>query len=226
MLIPFQYILSKYQLKITGILHIGAHECEEINEYEKIIPRERILWVEALEDKVNYCRSHFPNIFIEQAVVSDTVSDVIFHRSNNGQSSSFLDLGLHKTFHPHVWYVNDYSVKTTVTKTILDKYLDTVTPHINFINLDIQGAELKALKGLDENFFKQIYYIYTEVNSDYVYKDCAIIGEIDDYLAKFGFVRVETSWCEDYRWGDAFYIKVSHNITPTGKKNKTKNYKK
>ena len=209
MLIPISELLAKYNLsQITGILHIGAHECEELPEYEKLLPRNRILWIEALEDKVQYCRTNYPDVLIEHAVVSDIVEEVVFHRSNNGQSSSILELGLHKVFHPHVWYVSEYVTKTTKTKTILElqKYTE-IASHINFINLDIQGAELKALKGLGETILHQVKFIYTEVNSDYVYEKCAIISEVDDYLATFGFKRVETRWCEDYRWGDAFYVK-------------------
>jgi hypothetical protein len=44
------------------------------------------------------------------------------------------------------------------------------------------------------------------VNSDYVYKDCPLIGEIDEYLKNFGFERVETVWENGCKWGDAFYI--------------------
>ena len=29
-------------------------------------------------------------------------------------------------------------------------------------------------------------YIYSEVNSDYVYKNCALVTELDEYLLKFG----------------------------------------
>ena len=60
-----------------------------------------------------------------------------------------------------------------------------------------------------EDYLQNVYYIYTEVNSDYVYKECALITELDEYLLKFGLHRVETKWCENYRWGDAFYIKQS-----------------
>jgi hypothetical protein len=74
--------------------------------------------------------------------------------------------------------------------------------------LDIQGTELKALKGM-ESYLPTIDYIYTEVNSDYVYEKCSLIGEIDDYLSNFGFKRVETEWFEDCKWGDAFYIRSS-----------------
>jgi hypothetical protein len=80
----------------------------------------------------------------------------------------------------------------------------------NFINLDIQGAELKALKGM-ENYLNQnnIDYIYTEVNGSYVYKNCNLIHELDEYLSKFSFKRVETSWYNNdpTTWGDAFYVK-------------------
>ena len=38
-----------------------------------------------------------------------------------------------------------------------------------------------------------------------IYKDCAL-GEIDDYLSRFNFKRVETQW-SNAGWGDALYIK-------------------
>ena len=54
----------------------------------------------------------------------------------------------------------------------------------NFLNFDIQGAELKALKSMEE-YLPKVDYLYTEVNSDYVYKECALISELDNYLKKF-----------------------------------------
>jgi len=75
----------------------------------------------------------------------------------------------------------------------------------NFLNFDIQGAELKALKGMEE-YLDNLDYLYTEVNKNYVYENCALVNELDEYLNKFGLVRVETNWT-DYEWGDAFYIK-------------------
>ena len=203
MLIPLDNLVTKYNIHFKGILHVGAHECEELLSYEKYISRDKILWIEALEDKVQTSRYRYPGIWIETAIVSDKVETVTFNRSNNGQSSSFLDLGLHKTLHPHVWYVESFQAETKLLKNIICDYdID-----YNFLNLDIQGTELKALKGM-ENYLTKVDYIYTEVNSDYVYKDCSLIGEIDDYLGQFGFTRVETVWSEECQWGDAFYIKT------------------
>jgi len=202
MLIPLDYLVMKYNIQFTGILHVGAHECEELSKYDNYLPRNKMLWIEALQDKVDFCKDKYPGVFIEQAVVSDCVETVTFNRSNNCQSSSFLEFGLHSTFHPYVHYVDSFQTETKLLKDIICNY---DIPY-NFVNLDIQGVELKALKGMSD-YLKNIKYIYTEVNSDYVYKECAIINEIDDYLKLFGFQRVETQWCEDFRWGDAFYIR-------------------
>ena len=202
MLIPLHALVRKYNIQFKGILHVGAHECEELNDYEHYIQRNKILWVEALPRKVELCKEKYPNVLIENAIVSDVVENVRFNVSNNGQSSSILEFGLHSTFHPHVQYVASFEAETKLLKDILCNYdID-----YNFLNFDIQGAELKALKGMAE-YLPKVDYLYTEVNSDYVYKDCALITELDEYLLPFGLVRVETKWCGDYRWGDAFYIR-------------------
>jgi len=201
MLIPLHELVRKYNIQFTGILHVGAHECEELNDYEKYLPRNKILWVEAMTHKVNECKQRYPNLLIENAIVSDVVENVQFKISNNGQSSSMLDFGLHSQYHPHVHYVTGFDGTTSLLKDILPKY----DIKYNFLNFDIQGAELKALKGMEE-YLNNVDYLYTEVNSDYVYKECALVTELDDYLQKFGLFRVETKWT-DFKWGDAFYIR-------------------
>lgn len=203
MLIPLDSLVQKYNVKFTGILHVGAHECEELVSYDSFLPRNKMLWVEALQDKVDFCKEKYPDINIEQAVISDCVETVTFNRANNGESSSFLEFGLHSHFHSHVHFVESFQTETKMLKDIMCNY---DIPY-NFLNLDIQGVELKALKGIGD-YLNTIQYIYTEVNSDYVYKDCAIIEEIDEYLKTFGFQRVETKWQGECRWGDAFYIKM------------------
>ena len=202
MIIPLINLVQKYNIQFKGVLHVGAHECEELKDYENYLPRNKILWVEALPDKVEFCKKTFPDVLIEQAVVSDKIETVKFNRSNNGQSSSILELGTHETLHPHVHYTDSFMVETKLLKDIIYKY----PIEYNFLNLDIQGAELKALKGMEE-YLHKVDYIYTEVNADYVYKNCALINEIDDYLIKFGLHRVETQIYREYNWGDAFYIR-------------------
>jgi FkbM family methyltransferase len=201
MLINLHELVRKYNIQFNGILHVGAHECEELKDYECYITRDKILWVEAMPHMVQKCNQIYPNLLIENAIVSDVVENVRFNISNNGQSSSMLDFGLHSQYHPHVHYVTGFYGTTTLLKDILPKY----NIKYNFLNFDIQGAELKALKGM-EDYLNDVDYLYTEVNSDYVYKGCALVTELDDYLLKFGLHRVETNWTE-FKWGDAFYIR-------------------
>lgn len=122
---------------------MGAHLCEEIGAYEKYIKRDQVLWVEALASKVAESVALHPGILIEHAVVSDQVGPAVFHQANNGQSSSLLPLGVHMRYHPEVVYIDSQPVQTSLLRDIIAKH----GVSFNFINLDIQGAELKALKG-------------------------------------------------------------------------------
>jgi FkbM family methyltransferase len=201
MLIPLQLLIEKYNIQFKGILHVGAHECEELKDYQLYITNDKILWIEAMPDKVEFCKYTYPGIFIENAVILDKIEKVKFNISNNGQSSSILNFGLHSYFHPSVYYVHSFETETKLLKDIICKYdID-----YNFINLDIQGVELRALKSMEE-YLQNIDYIYTEVNCDEIYQGCDKVVDLDEYLELFGFKRVETYWT-DCRWGDAFYIK-------------------
>jgi FkbM family methyltransferase len=201
MLINLHELVTKYNIQFKGILHVGAHECEELSDYEKYISRDKILWVEAMPHMVQKCKQKYDYLLIENAIVSDVIENVRFNISNNGQSSSLLEFGLHSHYHPHVHYVTGFNGTTSLLKDILPKY----NIKYNFLNFDIQGAELKALKGMEE-YLNGVDYLYTEVNSDYVYKGCALVTELDDYLKQFNLFRVETYWT-DYKWGDALYIR-------------------
>ena len=74
----------------------------------------------------------------------------------------------------------------------------------DFWNFDIQGAELLALKGATQSI-KHAKVLYIEVYSKELYKECALIHEIDAYLASFNFKRVLTN-ITIHKWGDALYI--------------------
>lgn len=202
MLISLEYLVRKYNVILKGILHIGAHLCEETVKYDSYLSRNNVVWVEANIYKVNESKKRYPDILIEHAVVSDVRECVKFNISNNGESSSFLELGTHKNYYPGIEYIDHFFAETIPITDIIEKY-----PEIpfNFVNLDIQGVELKALKGFGDCLSK-IDYIYTEVNEEEVYCGCGLIGEIDDYLEKWGFVRVEQCMVPE-KWGDAFYVK-------------------
>jgi hypothetical protein len=213
MLIPTYTVLDylrKYNVQTTGALHIGAHECEELPFYRALgLTPSDILWVDALPHKVDEAmRRGIPNVY--GAVVTDVDdSEVEFHISNNIQSSSVFEFGTHAYHHPHVSYIGAVRLKTITLDTFF-KRIEKDPKHYTFWNLDIQGAELLALKGGSESL-RHANALYLEVNSEEVYKGCAKINEIDDYLRTYGFERVHTHLTE-YGWGDALYIKTRPSV--------------
>lgn len=230
MLIPFSKLCQDFQLKIKGILHVGAHECEELTDYLKNgISNQNIFWVEAMPDKVELIKNNpqiqvlividadkipllriiknNPQIQIFQALIDiEDNKNIPFYITNNGQSSSLLEFGSHATNHPHVEVVEQINLTTTRLDTLIDNQ-NIPIQNINFLNLDIQGVELRALKSM-EKYLQHIDFIYTEVNSEEVYKKCDLIQDMDSYLFTFGFKRVATRMVDNVGWGDAFYIKT------------------
>lgn len=196
------HIMFKHKLKVKGILHVGAHNCEENDAYIQCgINPNNIYWIEAMEELVN---KHKDTKKIYQAVISDKDYDIVkFHKTNNGESSSILEFGSHEKNHPHVHVTTEYDVITITLKTLIEKNNIPIN-NLNFLNMDIQGVELKALKGLGE-YLKHIDYIYTEVNTEEVYKGCGLMNEIDEFL--YEFERVETQIYKEFGWGDALYIR-------------------
>lgn len=205
MLIPFKSIIEKYG-KPNGIIHIGAHLMEERDDYvnEGI---NNIIWIEANPNIYNDIKSKINNNNekILCAVISNINNDLInFHITNNGQSSSILELHKHSNYYPNIYIEKIISLQTKRMDTLIEEANIDISNY-NFLNIDIQGAELLALKGFG-NLLNHISYIYTEINTDALYKNCALLPEIDDYLSNFNFIRVETEMT-DYKWGDAYYIK-------------------
>ena len=206
MLITLNEIYQKYPLHVKGLLHIGAHECEELSAYmKKGISPDRIYWIDALQDKVNKMRNMgIPNVY-NAVIDEENDKEIVFKVTNNGQSSSILDFGSHSTHHPHVRVTNTFKEKTIRLDTFIEKNHIPIQ-NINMLNLDIQGVELRALRSM-EKYLKHIDYIYTEVNTEFVYKDCGLLPEIDEYLKLHGFTRKCVRMAGNYGWGDAFYMR-------------------
>jgi FkbM family methyltransferase len=206
MLIPFNTICKKYDLKIRGILHLGAHLLEEKPDYDTYNVS-KVVWIEGNPKIVQQAKEKADGKvhIVYNYLISDTDDEEVeFNIANNGQSSSILKLGKHSMYHPDVIYTDSIKAKTKTLKTIIKDNSLNINDY-NFLNIDLQGVELKALRGLDKYLY-YIDYIYTEVNSGNVYEGNDLITDIDEYLKEFGFERVETQFT-GAEWGDAFYIK-------------------
>ena len=207
MLIRFGDILKKYSIDPKGIIHIGAHLAEEADSYRRSGVK-NVIWIEADPDTFSKLSRIVPAYKGNLAycfAASDTESDhEIFNIASNGESSSLLEMDKHLFHHPHISIIGQKIVRTRrIDNFIREENINSDL--FDFVNIDIQGAELLALRGMP-NFLEKARYIYSEVNISEIYNGCAKIEEIDEYLSRFGFTRVETHMTQ-YEWGDAFYIK-------------------
>lgn len=215
MLIDFRQLFPRYDIKPKGVLHVGANVGEEAPVYNEL-GIEYVLWIEGnpetyerLSDNIhNLCSLSNEKYYTGHSMACYIVGDenkknAVLHISNNGsQSSSILDLCTHKIAHPEVHYIGD----VTNEMIRLDSILGENDKHFDFLNIDLQGAELMALRGLGDKLH-QFKWAYLEVNKQELYKGCALVEDIDMYMLGFGFRRVETMWVGNTGWGDALYIK-------------------
>lgn len=207
MLIPVDKLVARYGVKIKGVLHLGAHQAEEAPAYEKA-GAEKVIWIEGnpelmpvLENELKKFNGHK----VYNVLVSDTEGkDVEFKVTNNFQSSSILDMGSHKSHHPEVKVHHTLKLKThRLDRFFKDNGVDTSA--LNFLNIDLQGAELMAMKGLGD-LLEKFEFVYTEVNTGSVYKNCPTLIELDRFMENKGFFREALSMTR-FEWGDALYVK-------------------
>jgi FkbM family methyltransferase len=208
MLIPFSeccQILKNYNKKPRGILHIGAHHCEELNSYkENGVNQQNIYWIDAIKEKVDLMRSRgVPNVFC--AALDNNEQVVNFHITNNGESSSLLDFGTHQQSYPHIHVVESREVTTQTLKSFIETNRLQMEG-CNFWNLDIQGKELDVLRS-GEEYLVYADALYCEVNTEEVYKGCGVLSDLDAFLQEKGFHRVKINMT-DRGWGDALYVRV------------------
>ena len=193
-------------LKPIGVLHIGAHEGEEAEEYVSngFASSNPIIWVEAQENLVSQLKETLdPNFHKIYKAVAWDESDIEleFHVTSKSASSSVFNLEQHLEVYPEIKVDKIMKVKTSRLEEILD-----VADRFDFVVVDIQGAELQAIKGLGE-LITHVNWIFTEVSKKELYKGATKFNELEEHLTQIGYKRVFTAWDRKAGWGDALYAR-------------------
>jgi FkbM family methyltransferase len=178
----------------SRVLHVGAHEAEEADVYARW--GAEVLWVEANPTLANRLKERGLNVVCRAAWSS--AGPLTLHVASNGHSSSVYPMGLHTIRHPDV-----HTVGTVQTEGFR---LDSLPFLPDMLNLDIQGAELEALKGA-VGLLGGVRWICTEVSSEELYVGQSLVPELDRWLGERGFVQVAAEWT-DRGWGDALYVRM------------------
>jgi FkbM family methyltransferase len=203
MLISFKELTLLWHIKPNGVLHVGAHEAEEASDYTKHnwLP---VTWVEAQPRLIEILSKKLDpssNVVLNAAVWDESGLVRQLNVTTNSQSTSLLELGTHSQDYPQI----TVSEVIQVTTTRLDDLIE-IGHFPNFINLDIQGVELQALRSLGVSI-TEIDVVYTEVNKQEVYVGCANYADLKNFLSTAGFEEAAIRWVPGKGWGDALFLR-------------------
>jgi FkbM family methyltransferase len=193
-----------------GIIHVGAHDLEERQLYADMTDG-KVLWIEANPTiyQRNIGRVDGNKEVLVHALITDVDGvDTDFRITSFDMSSSIFKLAHHLVVYPWCTEVDKITLKSSTLKSIVD--LHGGPQQFDYLHLDIQGAELLAMKGY-EPYLQHLKTIRTEVNNLQLYDGAALIGEVDEYLGVHGFTRTDVQWWENrpdtVGWGDATYTR-------------------
>jgi FkbM family methyltransferase len=206
-----EHFKHSYHLSPGVVIHAGASYCQEANTYHKS-GFEPVFWIEALADISSIGAKNleqYPNqkIFCETLYSVDNYQITFNRTSNEAQSSSIFDLKLHKVVHQSVVLLAKEIHNTITLSSFLSK--NFATGNIALLVLDLQGAELEALKGLDGEV-DRVRAIYTEVSNYKMYRHQPLFHDVHKYLLSKGFCLIAHDMGGTTFMGDALYVTKSH----------------
>jgi FkbM family methyltransferase len=214
-------ILAHEELRLipkTGVVHIGADAGQEVAQYFKH-GFEKIILIEANPDSYNLLVSKFgtyPNIRIFNYAVCDAEGVVDFHihtsRSGSTEPASILPMKQFKEIVKTLHTARTIRVPAITLDALFEKY-ELAREGYNFLNIDIQGAELLALKGSIRQL-SLVDAVVSEVNVVEMYENGAMEADIVDFLAQHGFDRKHSFYHTLYdevatfpAWGESLFLK-------------------
>jgi FkbM family methyltransferase len=199
-------ICARHGISPRGIIHVGAHEGAELPWYQSF-GFQKILFIEAnpeVFEKLQRNAADAPGVTVVNRAVLDKPGPIQLHVTSFDQSSSLLALETHLKHYPGIQEARTLTVEGVTLDSLLEENgLDAA--EFNFLTMDIQGAELMALRGAT-GVLSHTQAIITEIHFEDLYRGCAQIDDIDLQLENHGFERVNT-YSIHRAWGDAVYVK-------------------
>jgi FkbM family methyltransferase len=226
-MIPFQDLVSRFNIQVTGLIHVGSHEAAEIKDYSSLGISDVVL-IEANPERYKnvleslstgrYCTWCSPLTYeyftdyrkdiVKQYkaynyAISDRIGSVTFNLSNyDGGTDSIFKInsqGQRSSWVPYE-HVSSVEVPTTTLDTLIE---DKET--YNFLNIDVEGAELLVLRGATK-LLENIDWILVETQDIIRFDNSSTRSEVSSLLENHGFELV-TYFDTGKGWGDCLFKK-------------------
>ncbi|MBR8838293.1 MAG: FkbM family methyltransferase [Stigonema ocellatum SAG 48.90 = DSM 106950] len=205
------------------ILDIGSCEGEDSIKYSRIFPLARIYAVEPLPNNfpillANLEKYGVTNVKALPIALSDEVGKASFYVSSGhpehlrntsdwdygNKSSSLLPPDETEKYYPWLKFNEVITVDTDTLENVCREHGITT---IDFIHMDVQGAELKVLHGAG-SLIKDIKAIWLEVEAVSLYKEQPLKRDIEGFMARNNFEKIKDT--VNNVSGDQFYINKNY----------------
>ena len=191
---------------MRGILHVGANVGQEAALYAK--RGLNVAWIEPIPDVFQRLQANI-KLYPQQRAYNDLVTDeddktYTFHvASNDGSSSSILELGDHKDIFPDVGYVQTLDLRSVTLATLVARENIDLSK-FDMLLLDTQGSELLVLKG-GEPLLRNFRFVQIEVADFEAYQGCCKLDEVEAFMARQGFVECHRKRTSTHPNGSQYY---------------------
>lgn len=197
-----------------GVIHVGAHEAQELPEY-LAFGFERQLWIEpqpAIYDRLIAKLPKVPGVKAARVACGDQPGQATMHvlENNDGMSNSLLEPKLHLDEYPQYARGGTFTVNVARLDDVVEEQ-GFKTTDFSLLAIDVQGFELHVLRGAPRTL-AGVAAVVAEVYTRELYAGCAMLDEVDAFLAGFDLRRVGTRLSR-HHFGDALYVRGGA-ITP------------
>lgn len=192
------------------IFDVGSRDCQQSIEFYKTFPNAKIYAFECNPNTLGICEQNIvpyqDRITLIKGAVCDYDGDITFYPidqektmttwkdGNPGASSLYKSNGKYTV---EKYVQNEITTNCHRLDTIMNEY---EIPCVDIIWMDLQGAELLALRGLG-NKLSSVEYIHTEVSHKEMYTGQVMYKELNDFVISNHFQIVNRlslqGWQED-----------------------------
>jgi FkbM family methyltransferase len=221
------------------ILDIGSCDGLDAVKYSQLFPNSKIYAFEPIINnqeliKQNLKKYSVTNIKIVDKALSNEEGEAIFYVSSGrpedvsneldwdfgNKSSSLLQPSKTKEVLPWLEFKDEIKVQTTTLYKFILSYGLSL---IDFIHMDVQGAELLVLEGAGP-FINSIKMIWLEVENIELYKNQPLKQDVEKYLYSKGFVKIKDT--VNHIAGDQLWVNYKYFPRKYVTRNLYKLYKK
>ncbi len=123
--------------KDFNCIDVGVHIGSTLSLLRKLAPEGNLIGIEADGEKVEFLKKNFKDIEIFNIALSDRIGEVFLKRNKRNSGLNRITFNESK---------ENYSLVEKIPTATLDSLIPS-EQRIHFIKIDIEGAELSALKG-------------------------------------------------------------------------------